>query len=547
MISRELTELSVRNAMRSAVLLAGLGLSWSAARADSVVLASINEETSGQFGLSVAGIPDCDGDGHDDVIVGAPGENGGGVSDAGRVYIYSGATGALIRAHSSPNDTIDGAYGFAVAGVEDLTGDGRGDYLVGAPHEAGGGSVYVYSGATGNLVRTHISTIPAPNGRFGAAVAGVEDFTNDGRGDYIIGAPNETANGLSSAGRIHIYNGSSGVVQTTRISSAPESGGEFGTSVAGVPDLNGDGRGDYVVGAPYEDPGALPLDAGRAYVFSSFNHLLLHELSSGNPQTFGRFGFSVAGVPDVGGFGGGDIVVGAPQEDVTISGVGTFTAAGRAYVFSGSAGFLAHTFHEPESTIADGGDFGRSVGGLPDANGDGLGDIIVGAPSWPEYRAYLIAADSEDVLRALTTSDPTGSNQHWGYAVAGVGDVNGDGLGDYIVGGWGSDNAPTDPTQAGRATLYRDLANDTCGALSVPPLITEGATPFTTIGATEGAPDAGCFQFADPGPDVWFRYTRELHRCPHRQHLRQRRLRHEARSVRRLRLDLYDVDLGGLQ
>lgn len=475
-------------------------------RADSLVLSSLNEETSGKFGFAIAGIPDCDGDGLDDVIVGAPGENGGGISNAGRVYIHSGATGLLIRAHSSPNDTMNGAYGFAVSGVPDLTGDGLGDYIVGAPLEAAGGRVYVYSGSTGALVRTTISTVPDPLGRFGAAVAGVDDLTGDGKGDYVVGAPGEVASGLSNAGRVHIHSGASGVVWNTRISPAAESGGEYGTSVAAVPDFDNDGLGDYVVGAPYEDPGALPLDAGRAYVYSGDGNVLEHTLQSGNPQQFGRFGFSVAGIPDVGGNGGGDVIVGAPLEDVTVSGLGTFSAAGRAYVFSGTGGFLAHTFREPDATIADGGDFGRAVGGLADCNGDGLGDVIVGAPSWPNYRAFVFAADSELIVKTLSSSDPTGSNQSWGYAVAGVGDVNGDGLGDYAVGGWGSDNAPTDPSQAGRVTLYRPLDNDECSAFAVPPEIFNGETPFTTIGATEGNPDNGCPQFASPGPDVWFRY-----------------------------------------
>src|SRR5690606_5138868 len=80
------------------------------ARADVLELVSSNEEELGFFGYAVSGIPDIDGDGFDDVIVGAPEEDGGGVNDAGRVYVYSGATGLLIRAHSSPSDTVEGDY-----------------------------------------------------------------------------------------------------------------------------------------------------------------------------------------------------------------------------------------------------------------------------------------------------------------------------------------------------------------------------------------------------------------------------------------------------
>ncbi|MDZ4828897.1 MAG: integrin alpha [Phycisphaerae bacterium] len=95
---------NIGGALSAAILAAGLASFSGVASADSVVLVSPNEEASGFFGFCVAGIPDCDGDGHDDVVVGASGENGGGVSKAGRAYIYSGATGLLIRGRSSPNE-----------------------------------------------------------------------------------------------------------------------------------------------------------------------------------------------------------------------------------------------------------------------------------------------------------------------------------------------------------------------------------------------------------------------------------------------------------
>jgi hypothetical protein len=475
------------------------------AGADTVNLVSPNEIDDGWFGHAVAGVPDLDGDGHDDVIVGAPGENPAGFSEAGRVYIFSGATGDIIRATSSPNDEADGHFGWAVAGLPDVNGDGLGDYLVGAPGENGSGRAYVFSGSNGALIRTHNSGNPVAGGEYGWSVAGIDDLNLDGRGDYLIGAPGETVAGQADAGRAYVVSGISGTVITAKTSPNSELGGHFGYSVAGVPDTNSDNRGDFAVGAPFEDPGASPMDCGRAYLFGGATQLLLFTFQSGNPEAGAEFGYCIAGVPDVGGFGGGDVIVGAPFETVEYEGVDYFNA-GRAYIFSGTGGGLGVTLREPGANIDTSGLFGRSVAGLEDVDGDGLGDVIVGAPSWPGYHAYVIAPQTESLLETLTSPDATGADQLWGGAVGAIGDANGDGRGDYIVGGRGSDNFPTDPGNAGRARLYRVLANDGCGAGSDVVEVFNGDNPFSTIGATEGDPEAGCFQFADPGPDVWFQY-----------------------------------------
>ncbi len=110
--------------------------------------------------------------------------------------------------------------------------------------------------------------------------------------------------------------------------------GYFGESVAGVPDADGDGRGDLFVGAPGEDPGTSPTSAGRAYLFSGNTGAPLFELQSPNEEFQGSFGYSVAGVPDTDGDGRGDLLVGANQEDPGAS----LRNAGRAYLFSGASG-----------------------------------------------------------------------------------------------------------------------------------------------------------------------------------------------------------------
>jgi len=473
-----------------------------AATADVLTLQSTNEEEVGFFGVAVSGIPDINGDGVDDVIVGASTEDGGGVTDAGRVYIFSGVNGALIRAHSSPNDTNGGRFGIAVAGIKDLSGDGRGDYAVGARGElVSAGRVYVYSGNTGNLLRTHTSPNSENGGRFGDAVAAIDDLTGDGRGDYIIGAPNED----SSRGRAYIYNGSTGALVRTHNSPNAEQGGQFGIAVAGVPDTNADNRGDYVVGAPYEDPGAAPSEAGRAYVYSGINGALRFTLASPTQQSGGRFGWSVGGVPDAGGNGSGDIIVGAPYEDFSVDG-NTLFDAGRAHLFSGTTGNLGHTYQESDADAGSEDFFGWSVDGLDDRTGDGLGDVIISSVGLP-YRVYVFRGTGDFAqLEVISTPDPIGVNQIFGNQVARVRDANGDGKGDFIIGAPGSDDFPTGPSQAGRAYLHRTaLTNNGCNIFSVEPLVV-GPNSVTNIGATGGG--SGATQcLLNLEADVWHYHT----------------------------------------
>jgi len=489
--------------------LTSAGASWlmaaalaSTTSADTLTLISANEETGGFFGTAVDGIPDLNGDGVDDVIVGAPEENGGGVSDSGRVYIYSGATGLLIRAQSSPNDTVEGDYGIAVAGVPDLNGDGRGDYVVGAPGElSNGGRIYVYSGVNGTLLRTHTSPNNENFGRFGECVSGIEDLSGDGRGDYIVGAPEENDN----RGRAYVYSGNTGNLLRTHNSPNSEIGGEFGHSVAGIPDVNNDNRGDYIVGAPYEDPGGALTDSGRAYVYNGMNGALLHSLASPTPDSGGRFGWSVGGGPDAGGNGFGDVIVGAPYEEVSVGGT-DYEDGGRAHLFSGTSGNLAHSYRAPDDELNSENLFGWAVDGMTDRNGDGLGELLIGAPGWPGYHVYVVKGTGDyGILVNFDSPDDLGANQFFGGAVAGVGDANGDGRGDFIAGGRGSDNFPDGPSESGRAYINRTtLGNNSCTLLTVD-VLSDGANPITNIGASGTAGTGFCLD--DMAADVWYRYT----------------------------------------
>ncbi len=137
-------------------------------------LASPDGEPYGRFGSAVAGVGDLDGDGVPDLLVGAWGESPGTSPDvAGRAYALSGADRSVLHTLASPNEQESGGFGFSVAGVPDADGDGVGDLLVGAVGESPGpspnnaGRVYLYSGATGALLRTLASPSEQAGSDFG--------------------------------------------------------------------------------------------------------------------------------------------------------------------------------------------------------------------------------------------------------------------------------------------------------------------------------------------------------------------------------------------
>lgn len=346
-----------------------------------------------------------------------------------------------------PNLDGRGYHGWSVAGLPDVTGDGRGDIAVGAigarTIDAYAGAVQIFSGASGVQVRTLISPIRMHHGRFGWSISPVPDMNGDGFSDIAVGAPRENFGATPvRCGRAYVYSGRTGQLVHKLRSAAEEADGFFGTSVAGIADLNGDGRGEIVVGAPREDPGAAPPDAGRVYVYSGATGVRLRTLISPAQSQLEQFGYSVAAVPDVNGDGRPDIAVGAPQvesDDMWIvPGFGNDEGPGRVHLFSGATGAFLRVLVCPSGEDKAG--FGRSVSGVPDVNGDGRGDLVVGAPfddpgSSPNDagRAYLFSGATGQLLRKfLPPSNLEGTL--FGWSVTGMPDVNGDGRGDVVVG-----------------------------------------------------------------------------------------------------------------
>ncbi|MDZ4831101.1 MAG: FG-GAP-like repeat-containing protein [Phycisphaerae bacterium] len=471
-----------------------------AAFADTLTLNTTNPTGGGEYGDSVALIGDINGDGYPDAMVGAPDEDIVGTTEAGRVYIYSGKTGALIRTHTSPSPEVVGWYGEVCLGLGDINGDGRADYAIAAPNQGAGveGDLYVYSGLSGAQIY-HL------NGwyyRTFGELALVPDCTGDGFPELAIGY-----SGSGNYANVRVYQAKNGVLWKTLTSPIPMGDpSSFGVAVAGIPDVTGDGKGDVAVGAPGAEPGSAPSGAGRVYVFNGATGALYDTIISHDEQTLGRFGSAVAGIIDVSGDGKGDIVIGADNEKAD----GSATNAGQVHVHSGATGNWIRTLNSTDPT--SNGDFGAAIAISGDLTEDGKQDIHVGAAfetvsGTESGRVYAFSGATGTLI--WTRNAPGSTAERFGDSLDASQDINQDGLPDLIVGAPSTDVGSD--AAAGRAFMYRTLKNDGCENISAPPIpVTNGTWDFTTVGAgTTGPAEPECLSSNDDqvNSDVFYSYV----------------------------------------
>ena len=424
-----------------------------------------------EAGAVVAAGGDLDGDGYRDLLVGAPLANTTAI-DAGAAYVISGRRRGAQDLSSVDarvvGSTRDDLLGTALLGDFDLNDDGYDDLLVGVPGDDSGlldsgGLLLFYGPVLGELDRVDADlalTGLSASEAAGAGLGGGRDFNGDGVPDIIVGSTAEDGGGRD-AGLVTLLSGASFSAGLSGAIASYE--GELSDDQAGASlcsgDLDGDGLRDLLLGAPYEDSGGNA--AGAVYLVLGGGTGGRIDLRYADAQLTGQSTTDFAGRSidcgqDADGDGRHDLLIGAVGDDTVSAG-------------SGAAYLWTHTLSGTRSlSLADtkllgeaGLDyFGRSVSFAGDVNGDGDADLLIGADGDDAAAvnagaAYLVLGPVPSgtlgarslYLRWLGDATDAGA----GSAVAGLGDTNGDGVDDVLIGGSKADATGTD---AGGAWLW---------------------------------------------------------------------------------------------
>lgn len=367
-----------------------------------------------EFGYAVSNGTDVDGDGYDDVIVGAPYEDatpGDGVEPTGMVHVYSGRTGLEFMTLSGA--TPGARFGSSVVGLEDIDGDGRAELLVGAPgrFQYGWGGAWVLRGSDGSELFSHDGA--HVDDAFGVSVAALGDVNGDGVADYVVGADRDDTGGVLR-GRVRVYSGANGALLHDIIGFyGLQSGLQLGHSVCGVDDLNEDGYADFVATAMY-----------GAVVYSGLSGEMLVEVDA----LGGGMTRSCASVGDLNGDGRGDFVIGHWADET----MGMRAGRATAYSYRLPACEEIFTWYGSEWGMS----LGSSVASAGDFNMDGTPDVLIGGSGAnSSYQssgaAYVFSGVDGSTLWSYSGQS---NSELYGLSVAGGGDMNNDGFPDITIG-----------------------------------------------------------------------------------------------------------------
>lgn len=417
-----------------------------------------SDQDGARMGYNAKSAGDVNGDGYVDVVVGIHSYDNGETNE-GRAIVYYGSASGLSTSinWSTEGNQVSASYGASADSAGDVNGDGYDDVIVGANNfsngQAGEGKAFVYHGSSTGLSTSASWTYEnnIASSYLGSSVAGAGDINNDGYDDVLVG----TVASYPMQGRVYLFLGSSSGLGSTPAWNITTSGaGMNGILVNRAGDVNGDGYDDVIIGDPSETFDFVNRNregTARVYYGSSSG------LSTGLPdwwvngnQAEARFGFSVSTAGDVNNDGYDDVIVGSLLYD------NGQTDEGRAFVYLGSSSGLSTSpvwTGESDQAYAQ---YGFSVSTAGDVNLDGYDDVAVG--SWlydngqiDEGRAFVYLGSSSGVnTTAVWTGESDQTEAHFGTSVAGL-DIRADGIDDLLLSADMYDGGQTDE---GKIFLY---------------------------------------------------------------------------------------------
>jgi hypothetical protein len=335
------------------------------------------------------------------------------------------AASAQVRVYVLGGDRADLRLGASVASAGDVDLDGVPDFLAGSDPSLPDvlGRVDLVSGRTGHVLRTLASRVPGDG--FGAAVVSAGDLDSDGVPDVVVGCPREVCHDATHLGAVRAYSGRDGSLLWLVRCPATFAATGFGNAIADLGDVDGDGIDDLVVG-PCTDATGGGHQVASVRVLSGRDGSLIRFIRcadsvGGNLPSFGS---SVAGPGDVDGDGVPDVLVGAPYAFFQVSN------SGSVFLWSGRSGAFLRRI---DGTVADA-RFG-TVGRAGDVDQDGIPDFLIGAPRDSTGGVYagsvsVFSGRDASLLRVLRGN----TGEEFGTFLAGGVDVNGDGIPDLAVG-----------------------------------------------------------------------------------------------------------------
>jgi hypothetical protein len=344
------------------------------------------------------------------------------------------------------------------------------------------------------------SPFPGVASRFPERLATAGDLTGDGIRDIFASSYVQNVEGRAGAGRVFLFSGADRKLVYTLTEPDVQPASNFGFYITVAGDLNGDGKGELVVGAPGRpvftdtgtgcgtpEPNGCNEGQGKAYVFDGTSGRLLYGIDNPNPQPNGGFGGRIAGAGDLNGDGVTEIIAGAPNNDLPAGcGEQTPVAAdcrkneGEAFIFNGRDGVLIRQLNIPAADRAPAtcttpstglpcGNMGGTVQSPGDIDRDGVADQIAVAyalrPTPDRHgRVYLFSGKTGAVLTRIDQPAPDTSS-FWGLLDVengSPGDLTGDGVPDIYGSGFQQDGEKNEPS-AGRVWIFDGKASVAAG------------------------------------------------------------------------------------